>query len=136
MVAAEAITDPRHGPASGVQLNRRLHLVRSQALTSQRDAGPSQMLGHRLPADAPALRHEAHVIARLALLNDLLDLLRRQPALLLTSSRRGERAVPGPTPQAAQDERGYLVPGQRGQAGRRTLPANRAPRDDDGSHQL
>jgi len=36
-----------------------------------RDTGPAEMLGHRLAADAPALRKDPHVVAGLVLLNYL-----------------------------------------------------------------
>lgn len=52
---------------------------------SRRDTGPAQMLGHRLAADTPALRHDAHVVAGLVLPDNLFSLGGGQPALLLSA---------------------------------------------------
>jgi hypothetical protein len=70
-ITAEAVADLGQRPAGGVESHRRLHLVRTQALSPRRDTGPAEMLGHRLAADAPALRKDPHVVAGLVLLNYL-----------------------------------------------------------------
>ena len=94
VVAAEALAYSGQRPAGGVEPNRRLHLILSQALPPRFDASSPQMLRHRLPADVPPLCHDAHVVAVLVLLHHLLGLGGRQAALSWLSISRGSGLRP------------------------------------------
>lgn len=75
VVAVEAFADPGQRPASGVEVDCRPDLIGMEPPSTRRDACAAQMLGHRLSADVPAVGQDAHVVAGLVLLNDLLGLL-------------------------------------------------------------
>lgn len=100
VVAAEVFADPGQRPTRGVEGDRRLQQIRTQPLPPRRDAGPPQMLSHCLAADPSALRYDAHVVAGLVLLEDLLSLSGGQSALPLPKRSPKEWVLAEPSPQA------------------------------------
>jgi hypothetical protein len=85
VVAAEPLRQSLQGPTFGIQPDGLCDLCRIQALAAELHTCPAQVGFGGVPVDAPTMRQVLHVLARLVRGDQFDDLLRRQPALSLTS---------------------------------------------------